>query len=101
MVFGKSNYKKWKQLIKQPYFEYSSSINYLELLNPLYFYDLPNFSLSVPQRHVTFFFADDPNNTEPGGNPLGSTEAINVAERMYEDWWNSAELDLKFALEQY
>ena len=100
VVFGKANYRKYKQLIAQNNFEYRGKINYLSLLNKNYFYNLPNVC-QAPSRNYILFFDNNQNSNVPGGNPYGTTEYIFDASRIITDLWNSAELDLTYALTQY
>ena len=101
VVFGRRNYQKHKSLIKTPNFEYLPKEDYFDLLNPKYFYNLPLSGPRVPLRNL-MFFADDIENTNlPGGNPQGFTEAINDAQRVVFDLWNSDELHLGRALKEY
>ena len=61
VVFGRENYCKWKALLNTPNFEYNSGMNYVKLLNPKYFYNLPDLSLSVPMRNYILFGDDGEN----------------------------------------
>lgn len=81
-------------------FEYDPKYNYLSFLNPNYYYNLPSFSDSLPTRNILLFF-ETGINAIAGGNPNGTTEYINSANRIMADLWNSAELDLASALQQY
>jgi FtsP/CotA-like multicopper oxidase with cupredoxin domain len=118
VVFGTENYYKLKHLVNflsreekdgkeekeekkedsEIQFEYLPGINYLTLLNPKYFYNLPSFSPDVPVRNFSLF-------VENGENSIpiddGSSEYINGSNRICEDMWNSDELDLNYALDQY
>jgi FtsP/CotA-like multicopper oxidase with cupredoxin domain len=98
VVFGKDNYCKFKELFKEPNFEFSNpyKINYISLLNPKYFYNLPDIN-RAPIRNI-MLFGDGNQNSVP---PYGATEYINGADRVFADMWNEEELDLAFALEQY
>ena len=99
IVFGKENSRKYKNLLREPNFEYNSKVNYLSLLNPNYFLNLPNFGSEVPGRNY-ILFPDQGQNSFPS-NPLGSTEYIDGTNRIIVDLWNSAELELGYALAQY
>lgn len=101
LVFGEKNYKMFKNIIEQPNFEYSKyGINYITLLNPNYFHNLPDLG-DVPTRNLVLFPDNVENANYPDGNPLGATECINGANRIIVDLWNSDELDLAFALANY
>lgn len=98
-VFGK-NFSKYYKIIKKPYFEYDRIINYESLLNKKYFYNLPNIKQETPIRNFLLF--PEPNtNAIASGNPNGVTEYIDSANRIMVDLWNSNELDLEYALNQY
>jgi hypothetical protein len=100
VVFG-PNYSSYCSLIRQPNFEYSS-IDYISLLNPDYFYNLPNPKEAQTKIRQFLMFADDQENSNvPGGNPLGSSEFINGANRVMADMWNSEESNLTFAMKRY
>ena len=99
VVFGGANYKKYKKLLNTENFEYLPKINYLELLNKHYFYNLPDFSPSVPARNV-ILFPEDNENAIPN-NPFGATEYCDGANRLMSDMWTSSELDLETALREY
>lgn len=101
VVFGPTCYESLKYLLNQPYFEYNPAINYLALLNPQYYYNLPDFSSEVPFRNIILFPDTEVNSNVPNGNPLGSTEYCNGANRVMQDLWNSSELNLNYALSQY
>lgn len=114
IVFGEENYCLYKNIIKQPNFEFNNKIfNYIPMLNPKYFYNIPD---TTVQRARNFILnGDDCENYEVncnlhpdvcascGGspNPLGGTEFVNGQNRVFFDQWNSEELDLNYALEQY
>lgn len=97
VVFGEENYKEFKNLITKKNFEYLPGVNYLDLLNKNYFYNLPKFSSDVPVRNF-ILFGDDDENSIP---PYGSTEYCDGANRVFADMWNSEELDFNYALDQY
>lgn len=99
-VFGDKNYKEFKDLIQKQCFEYDSKINYTSLLNEKYFYNLPEFDQNLPTRNL-LLFPEDETNSISGGNINGTTEYIDGANRIMVDLWNSAELDLDWALKQY
>lgn len=98
-VFG-TNFYKYNKIIKKPYFEYDGIVNYTKLLNDKYFYNLPKIDLNVPERNFLLF--PEPNtNSIASGNPNGVTEYIDGANRIMVDLWNSNELDLQYAINQY
>lgn len=98
-VFG-INFSKYNKIISEPYFEYNGITNYAKLLNPKYFYNLPKIDLEVPERNFLLF--PEPNiNAIASGNPNGVTEYIDGANRIMVDLWNSNELDLQYAINQY
>lgn len=99
-VFGKEHYKKYKDILKDPKFEYDLKHNYLTFLNPKYFYNLPDFKCEAPLRNIFLFSETDTNALTPN-NPYGTTEYINGANRIYIDLWNSNELNLDWALSKY
>lgn len=99
-IFGMDNYEKYKSLLKTPNFEYDSKFNYLSFLNPDYYYNLPKFDIPSPQRNIIMFFEQNTNSIQ-GSNPNGTTEYVDDANRIMADLWNSHELDLNWALEQY
>jgi FtsP/CotA-like multicopper oxidase with cupredoxin domain len=98
-VFGE-NYDQYKSLFKTPCFEYDPKFNYLSFLNKNYFYNLPNFDIDVPTRNL-FLFSEANTNALASGNVNGVTEFVNGANRIMADLWNSSQLDLDFALQQY
>lgn len=100
IVFGEENYLKYQSLLTQPFFEYLPGINYTLLLNPQYYYNLPSFDPYVPQRNI-LLFGEDNENAEQGGDPNGVSEYINGCNRLFADMWNSSELDLNYAIDQY
>jgi FtsP/CotA-like multicopper oxidase with cupredoxin domain len=114
VVFGKKNYHKYENIIKQPNFEFNNQdVNYISLLNPKYFYNIPDVANTVGYRN--FLLNGDncqnymPNVGDTGAtaadcdaaNPLGGTEFVDGQNRVFFDLWNSAELDLEYALFQY
>lgn len=99
-VFGSKTYEDWKPLLTQPCFEYEQKINYVSLLNQKYYYNLPDFDQSVPTRNF-FLFPEVNTNALAGGNPNGTTEYVDGANRIMVDLWNSDELNLEWALQQY
>jgi FtsP/CotA-like multicopper oxidase with cupredoxin domain len=99
-IFGSEIYNNHKALLKQHNFEYDVKFNYLSFLNRKYYYNLPNFSATVPTRNIFLFFDQDRNNIT-GDNIHGTTEYVNSANRIMSDLWNSSELNLELALEQY
>ena len=60
--------------------------------SPRYYYNLPDFSIKAPIRNIYLCSGDDTNNI---------TEQINGSTRLLVDLWNSEELDLNVAIEQY
>lgn len=99
-IFGYENYCELNCLLKQPCFEYDENINYLSLLNKNYYYNLPDFNVNVPTRNI-FLFPEVDTNAIASGNVNGTTEYVFGANRMMADQWNSAELNLEWALQQY
>jgi len=101
-VFG-SDYEQFKHILKKPCFEYDNKFNYESFLNKDYFYNLPKFCSdisSVPRRNFLLLFEGNIN-AVAGGNINGTTEFINGSSRIIVDMWNSAQLDLDWALQQY
>ena len=99
-IFGQKTYEEWKCILKQPDFEYEEKFNYLSFLNQNYYYNLPEFSTDSPIRN--FFLFPEPNiNAIAGGNINGTTEYVDSANRIMADLWNSEELNLEWALQQY
>jgi FtsP/CotA-like multicopper oxidase with cupredoxin domain len=74
--------------------------NYIRHLNPNYYYNLPDFKHAATRNYILFPDTNQ-NSNVPGGNPNGSTEFIDGANRVMVDLWNSDELDLKTALVKY
>jgi FtsP/CotA-like multicopper oxidase with cupredoxin domain len=99
-IFGLENYKKYYNIISKPYFEYDTKFNYIELLNKKYFYNIPTINLNVPVRNF-LLFSETNTNAISSGNSNGVTEYIDGAARIMADLWNSDELDLNYAIEQY
>ena len=99
-VFGRQTYEAHKSLIKQPCFEYNKGINYLAYLNKDYFYNLPKFTPDVPTRNILLLPESDIN-TIAGGEQNGTTEFVDGANRIMVDLWNSDQLNLDWALQQY
>lgn len=93
-----------KCIIQEPCFEYgkegSPKVNYLALLSGKYYYNLPDLSTSTPTRNI-FLFPEVNINALAGGNPYGTTEYIDGANRIMTDIWNSDELNIEWALQQY
>ena len=81
-------------------FEYNAKYNYLAFLNENYFYNLPNINMNVPIRNI-FLFPEVNINSILGGNCNGTTEYVNGANRVMVDLWNSNELNLEWAYQQY
>jgi FtsP/CotA-like multicopper oxidase with cupredoxin domain len=98
-IFGLENYKTLKSLSAFKCLEYNDKINYIKFLNPNYYYNLPKTSLDVPKRNIALFGEVD-TNAYPK-NPNGTTEYVLGAARIMNDLWNSEELDLDYALQQY
>jgi len=99
IVFGEKNYEIYKDVINKNNFEFDGQINYLKILNPKYFYNLPDFDNANTRNFALFFETNQ--NFVGGGFPLGSTENIFGANRIITDLWNSKELDLSYAISQY
>ncbi len=99
-VFGLENYKAFRSVLNTRGFEYDPKYNYLAFLNDKYFYNLPEQSVDLPTRNL-FLFPETDTNAIQGGNPNGTTEYVDGANRLMVDLWNSKELDLDWALEQY
>ncbi len=99
-VFGEKNFKKYNEIISKPYFEYDNFTNYISLLNQKYFYNIPKIDLTVPKRNF-LLFPETNTNAIASGNSNGVTEYIDSANRIMVDLWNSNELDLNYAIDQY
>ncbi|MHB1952905.1 MAG: multicopper oxidase domain-containing protein [Sulfobacillus sp.] len=111
-VFGKDNYSANKELFKTPCFEYQSKYNYTSFLNRRYYYNLPESECRptsgsqvsdhpfAPVRNL-FLFPETGTNAIAGGNANGTTEYVNGANRIMVDLWNSAQLNLEWALQEY
>lgn len=99
-IFGKENYCKYYDIISKPYFEYDNILNYVEILNKKYFYNIPKIDLTVPKRNF-LLFPETNTNTIASGNIYGVTEYIDSSNRIMVDLWNSSELDLDYAMNQY
>jgi FtsP/CotA-like multicopper oxidase with cupredoxin domain len=91
---------QWKTIVKQSSFEYNEKFNYLSLLNRNYYYNLPEFGLKVPTRNLCLF-PEVNTNAISGGNLNGTTEYVDGANRIMVDLWNSDQLNLEWALQQY
>ncbi len=100
IVFGQKTYDQFKCILEQPCFEYDQKFNYLSFLNQKYFYNLPKTSTDVPLRNL-FLFPETDINAVAGANVNGTTEYVDGANRIMADLWNSKELDLDWALQQY
>lgn len=106
VVFGKCNYKKYKHLMKIPNFEVNNrlNINYINMLNKKYFYNIPDID-NAPTRNIILFHENDNNYNykinNMKGDKFGSTEAYFTAHLLFQDMWNSDELDLQYAINQY
>ena len=99
-IFGRENYNEWKHILNRPSFEYDPRFNYLSFLNSKYYYNLPKLDTSVPTRNL-FLFSEDNTNAIAGGNPNGTTEYVDGANRIMADLWNSDQLNLQWAMQQY
>ena len=89
--------------------------NYLNNLNPKYFYNLPTVPphhTYTPMRNLVLWGETDINymngssgnpyiSDSTGQNVYGVTECCVGTNRIYADLWNSAELDLTHALTEY
>lgn len=83
-------------------FELKAPFDYLSLLNPRYFFNLPNIQIA-PRRNFVLYAATYENYFDPQ-NPLvpyGSTDYVEGANRHLVDMWNSSELDTIHAQRQY
>jgi hypothetical protein len=93
-----------KCIIREPCFEYGKDavpkVNYLTLLSDKYYYNLPSLSSATPIRNI-FLFPEVNINALEGGNPYGTTEYTDGANRVYVDLWNSDQLNTEWALQQY
>lgn len=103
-IFGHKNYDEWKYFINQPDFEYDKKFNYLSFLNKNYYFNLPK--IDTPNTNNTpirnfFLFPESNINAISGGNPNGTTECVDNTIRLMVDLWNSQELDLNWALQEY
>lgn len=117
IVFGVENAQRFAELFRLPNFERNNpfGINYISLLNPNYFYDLPvvpatGAKRTVPVRNFILngdscqnYQCNEAGFSCAGGNcnPLGGTEFVDGQNRVFFDLWNSEELDLNYAIEQY
>ena len=99
-VFGEENYKKYYKIISKPFFEYDGVINYIELLNKNYYGNIPKINSSVPIRNF-LLFPETNTNALSSGNNNGVSEYIDSANRIMVDLWNSDQLDLNYAMDQY
>lgn len=100
IIFEKNEYNVWKHVLDKPLFEYDDKINYISLLNPKYYFNIPQTNTSVPRRNF-LLFSEDNTNAIDSGNVDGTTEFIDGANRIMCDLWNSDELDLNYALSRY
>lgn len=104
-VFGTDTYDKYKHLIKDSDFEYNPKFNYLSFLNKKYFYNLPDFlmqaPIETPTRNIFLFSETNINANTTDGNINGTTEYVDGANRIMADLWNSVELNLDYAIQQY
>jgi FtsP/CotA-like multicopper oxidase with cupredoxin domain len=99
-VFGKDTYREWKKILKQPDFEYDNKFNYLSFLNQKYYYNIPKIDVNNPTRNI-FLFPETDTNAHTEDNINGTTEYVDGANRIMCDLWNSKELNLDWALQQY
>ncbi len=98
VVFGE-NYETYKHIVTKSNFE--NELSYVSLLNKNYFYNLPLTNCdNIPLRNI-LLFPETNNNCISYGNVNGTTECVNGANRIMCDLWNSKELDLNWALQQY
>ena len=90
----------------------SNDNNYINDLNPNYYYNIPNVNSGTPSRTICLWGENDINYinggsgnsyivNSSGSNVYGVTECCNGANRIYSDLWNSAELDINQALIEY
>jgi hypothetical protein len=112
-VFGNETYDKYKHILKQHCFEYDPKFNYLSFLNSDYYYNIPNFNASPNHnltRNIIMFYETGINaiskeiiNSDVVNyrNINGVTEYTGGANRILADLWNSKELNLEWALQQY
>ena len=98
-IFGTKNLIKYENILDSN-FEYEKKFNYLSFLNPNYYYNIPRFDTNVPKRNF-LLFPEVNTNAIAGGNQFGTTEFVNGANRIMTDLWNSNELDLNWAIQQY
>lgn len=86
--------------------------NYLTKLNSKYYYNLPNPTEMTPIRNICLWGETDINYKngsygnlyivdKNGSNIYGVSECVNGANRIMADLWNSEELDLNYALNEY
>jgi len=86
--------------------------NYINNINPNYFYNIPKVTEKTPTRNICLWGENDinyihggPGNAyivdNLGKNVYGVTECCNGANRIRVDLWNSEELDLNQALIEY
>jgi FtsP/CotA-like multicopper oxidase with cupredoxin domain len=87
-------------------------INYLQHLNPSYYYNLPDITPITPKRNFVMWAESEINyingipgnkyiENNNGSNIYGVTEYCSFVRRIYADLWNSEELDLNQALIAY
>ena len=98
-VFGCETYQEYKCILDRGCFEYDPKFNYLSFLNKNYFYNIPNLKKELPIRNL-FLFSESNTNAIPT-NPYGATEFVDGANRIMADLWNSNELNLEWAIQQY
>jgi FtsP/CotA-like multicopper oxidase with cupredoxin domain len=87
--------------------------DYLKSLNPDYYYNIPDVTTDTPNRNVVMLSETNYNNTnsDTGNKYLvgkdgtvnfyGLTEFCTLARRIYSDLWNSNQLDINYAINEY
>lgn len=85
-------------------FEYNAPCNYISLLNPTYFFNIPDIDHS-PIRSFAFFTATPENYMNPyeteNSQYYGCTDFISGANRIMVDCWNGSELNQTEAMYFY
>jgi FtsP/CotA-like multicopper oxidase with cupredoxin domain len=113
-VSGNNTLSMQNELLKINNIIYKNGIppfdnDYVESLNPEYYYNLPNVNSKTPSRNICIWFENDINCIYGGSgnayiginNVYGVTETCNGTARIRVDLWNSTELDLNQALIEY
>ena len=131
VVFQNPNNPIIQKYINDPYLEYKIAneynINYINLLNPKYYYNIPN-TVNVPSRTFMFFFQGSYNYIGPKNNVIpiliGPTQNIQIDNKyppssyqynyisegatevafnsqIYVDIWNSEEINQENAILGY